>query len=102
MAKATGRTRSAPDYVAEMLARDAELRRMVDEELAQLRVLQDLIQLRHQRGLSQSHLARMLGVSQSAIAQLEAGTTKNLGIRTIVRVATALGARVTIAIEPAE
>ncbi|HWH04776.1 MAG TPA: helix-turn-helix transcriptional regulator [Gemmatimonadales bacterium] len=94
--------RPAPiaDYLGETLARDADLRRLVDEELAQMRVTDDLIRLRMQHGLSQGQLARALGISQSAIAQLESGKTKNLGIRTIARIAVALGATVKVSIEP--
>lgn len=65
-----------------------------------MRVTDDLIRLRMQHGLSQGQLARALGISQSAIAQLESGKTKNLGIRTIARIAVALGATVKVSIEP--
>ncbi len=51
------------------------------------------------REISQSQLARMLGVKQPAIAKLEFGRVKNLELKTLVRYAAALGARVRIAIQ---
>ncbi|MEO7189942.1 MAG: XRE family transcriptional regulator [Vicinamibacterales bacterium] len=61
----------------------------VEERLAALRV---------SRGLSQTQLAAQLGITQSAIAQLEAAQPKNVELRTLVRVATALGAQVEVSI----
>src|SRR5690242_19419457 len=87
-------------YLEQELARDAALNAMVDEQMADLRVVQDLVAIRELRGLSQAQLAGFLGVSQPAIARLESSRSKNLGIQTLVRVAAALGARVRISIEP--
>src|SRR2546426_3734737 len=52
---------------------------------------QDLIALREQGGISQYQLARRFGISQPAIAKLEAGKDLNVGLRTLVRLRT--GAR---------
>ena len=70
----------------------------VEGELAAINVAQDLIALRESRGLSQVQLADRLGVTQSAIAQLESAQPKNVELRTLVRVATALGAHVDVSI----
>jgi len=83
-----GELKGAPDF-----------RRKVSEALAELRVEQDLIRLRESRGYSQKQLARMLGVSQPAIAKLESGRAKNIGLGTLVRTAAALGGKVRIEIE---
>lgn len=72
------------------------LRRRVEELLAEMELEQDLVALREERGLSQSQVARILGVSQPAIAKIESGRTKNLELRTLVGYATALGARLRI------
>lgn len=42
-------------------------------------------------GLTQKHLAEQVGVSQPAIAQIEAGRIKNPGIDVLVALALALG-----------
>ena len=73
----------------------------VEEELAAINVAQDLVALRESRGLSQTQLADRLGVTQSAIAQLESAQPKNVELRTLVRVAAALGAHVDVSIRPA-
>lgn len=70
----------------------------VEEELAAINVAQDLVALRESRGLSQMQLAKRLGITQSAIAQLESAQPKNVELRTLVRVAVALGAHVDVSI----
>jgi predicted XRE-type DNA-binding protein len=70
----------------------------VEEELAAINVAQDLVALRESRGLSQVQLAARLGITQSAIAQLESAQPKNVELRTLVRVAAALGAHVDVSI----
>lgn len=72
----------------------------VEEELAAINVVQDLVALRESRGLSQMQLAKRLGITQSAIAQLESAQPKNVELRTLVRVAAALGGRVDVSIRP--
>jgi len=72
----------------------------VEEELAAINVAQDLVALRESRGVSQVQLADRLGITQSAIAQLESAQPKNVELRTLVRVATALGAQVDVSIRP--
>ena len=72
----------------------------VEEELAAINVAQDLVALRESRGLSQTQLADRLGITQSAIAQLESAQPRNVELRTLVRVATALGGHVDVAIRP--
>jgi DNA-binding XRE family transcriptional regulator len=91
--------RAVMRWAEDQLARDPALARDVEALLAELRVEQDLAALRKARGVSQSQLARRLGVTQPAIAKIEAGRVKNLELRTLVRFAAALGARVRIAIE---
>ncbi len=56
-----------------------------------MRIEQDLIALREQRGLTQAQLARLLGISQPAVARMEA-QGGNLEIRTLARAAEVLEA----------
>jgi DNA-binding XRE family transcriptional regulator len=72
----------------------------VAEGLAAINVAQDLVRLRESRGLSQVQLARRVGVARSAIAQLESAQPDNIELRTLVRVAAALGAHVDVSIRP--
>lgn len=75
------------------------LRARVDEALGELLIVQDLIALRERRGLSQVALAARVGVSQPAVAKIESGRVRNLELRTILRVVTALGGRLTLRID---
>jgi DNA-binding XRE family transcriptional regulator len=102
MAKPSGRApqpKTVQEWIDRELRSNADLRREVEETLNQMRIEQDLATLRERRGMSQSQLAKLLGVSQPAIAKLESGKAKNLELRTLVRYATVLGARVHVVIE---
>lgn len=83
-------------WVDRKIASDAELRRMVEENLAEMRVEQELAALRDKLGITQRELAARMGVTQPAIAKLESGRAKNLELRTLCRWATALGSHLEI------
>lgn len=85
-------------WIDQELERDPGFRQQVEEMLNEMRIEQDLIVLREERGLSQERLAKMLGVSQPAIAKIESGRVKNLQLKTLVRLATALGGEVRLRI----
>jgi len=87
-------------WIDEELAKDTTLAERVEAELARLRVEQDLAALRVRRGVSQRQLARMVGVSQPVIARMEAGRARNLELRTLVKIASALDSEVRISLHP--
>ena len=78
-------------WVDRKIVKDASLRRLVEENLAEMRIEQEFAALRERRGMTQRELADRMGVSQPAIAKLESGRVKNLELRTLFRWATALG-----------
>jgi DNA-binding XRE family transcriptional regulator len=75
------------------------LKRRVEALVEEMSIEQDLIALREERGLSQRALAGLVGVKQPVIARIESGKARNLELKTLVRIATALGARVKIQLE---
>lgn len=82
-------------------------RRGIDEkEIAalvdQMMVEDQLTALRLKRGISQSALAELMGVTQPLVARIEAGGVKNLTLATIARTAAALGGRIQLKIRPAK
>jgi DNA-binding XRE family transcriptional regulator len=89
-----------PDDLDELIARfsveDPDLPRMV-HALADARcMIRDLAVIRAQAGITQAQVAERLGTTQSAIARLErAEGFPNL--ETLVKYATVLGRRVTLA-----
>ena len=86
-------------WIDQELTKDARLASKVEGELARLRLEQDLVNLREQRGISQRQLARMVGVSQPVIARIEAGRARNLELRTLIKIAAALDSEVHITIQ---
>ena len=91
---------AADEWLDQLIHQSPAFQAQVEEALAAINVAQDLVALRESRGLSQMQLADRLGVTQSAIAQLESAQPKNVELRTLVRVATALGAHVEVSIRP--
>jgi predicted XRE-type DNA-binding protein len=91
---------AADQWLDQLIHESPAFQAQVEEELAAINVAQDLVALRESRGLSQAQLAGRLGITQSAIAQLESARPKNVELRTLVRVATALGAHVDVSIRP--
>jgi transcriptional regulator with XRE-family HTH domain len=71
---------------------ELDLRREVEEELAQILIEHKIANLRKREGLTQAALARRSGVSQPMIAQIESGKLNNLTLKTLARTARALGA----------
>jgi transcriptional regulator with XRE-family HTH domain len=82
------------------LEADPHLAQDVDALVNEMRLEQELVALRENRGLSQRELAKLLGTSQPYIAKLESGRVKNLGVKTLAKCAHALGASLTIKLEP--
>ena len=70
----------------------------VAEELAAINIAQDLVVLRESRGLSQKQLGARVGISRSTIARLESASPGNIELRTLVRVAAALGAHLDVSV----
>ncbi len=80
------------------LRADGAFARRVDELVSEMKIEQELVALREKRGISQRAAARLLGASQPYVAKLESGRIRNVGIRTLVKYATALGGRLTLTI----
>ena len=68
--------------------------------LNEMRVEEQLTELRRKRGISQAGLAKLIGASQPLIARMESGRIKNLTLATVARSAAALGADVEFRIKP--
>jgi transcriptional regulator with XRE-family HTH domain len=64
----------------------------------QTRVGGDLRLLRHRRGWSQGRLSREAGVGRSTISAVETGRAEQVALDTLLRIATALGARLSVRI----
>jgi predicted XRE-type DNA-binding protein len=87
-------------WVDDELEADPRLARAVEDLVVEMKLEQQIVALREKRGLTQRQLARLLGTSQPYVAKLESGRVKNLGVRTLVKCARALGASVSIRMDP--
>ena len=85
-------------YIDQRLA-DPEFKSAWDESRLEYMVARQLIQLRREQGLTQNQLAHQLHTQQSEISRIEAGD-QNISLGKLEKLVTALGARVSIIIEP--
>ena len=86
-------------WVDGQLKSDKDFARRVDELVNEMKIEQELVALREKRGISQRAAAKLIGASQPYVAKLESGRIKNLGVKTLVKYATALGGKLTLRIE---
>ena len=77
-----------------------DLDRKADALVDEMKIQEQLTDLRETRRLSQRAAAKLLGTSQPYVAKLETGPIRNPGVKTLVKYATALGGRVTLRIDP--
>ncbi|PIQ83073.1 MAG: transcriptional regulator [Candidatus Omnitrophica bacterium CG11_big_fil_rev_8_21_14_0_20_64_10] len=80
--------------------KDARFRRGFEEELEKLRIVDSLIRLRERQGLTQSQLAKRIGVSQPFIAKLESGEAHNFSMETLIKLAAALDSELEVRFHP--
>lgn len=100
MATTRGRSKTGlRRWMDEQYRKTPGLKARVEALVEEMSIEQDLIALREERGLSQRALAGLVGVRQPVIARIESGKARNLELKTVVRIATALGARVRIRLE---
>ena len=93
MANSQGTTRDAVAILDDLVGDDAELRRMVAEEMVNLRVARLVYDARTSAGLTQRQLADLIGTSQPVIARLEDADYTGHSLAMLQRVAVALGLR---------
>ncbi len=98
MKKTRGKT-ELREWVDEQYRKTPGLKERVEALVEEMSIEQGLIALREERGLSQRALADLVGVTQPVIARIESGKARNLELKTVVRIAAALGARVKILLE---
>ena len=80
------------------LMKQKRYRQKIEAGVQRLKVVSQMVELREKLGLSQSALARRIGVSQPFIARLENDECSNLSLETIVKIAEALSGDVEIRI----
>jgi ribosome-binding protein aMBF1 (putative translation factor) len=69
------------------------------KELGRIRLADQIAELREKRGWTQADLARKVGTTQSGIARLENPNYRNYSLKTLEKVAQALGAKLVVGLE---
>ena len=82
-------------FYRDQLAGDKELKALVEQELATLRIGAQIARLRQEEGLTQTRLAARAGMPSSKISAIE-NAPQNLEIRTLVRIAHAVNRKLRI------
>ena len=83
-------TRRFRDYLNEQLS-DPTVRKAYEEEGVFVELAIQIAKLRARKGLSQLELARQLHTSQQTISRLESPHNGSLSLRTLIKLARALG-----------
>ena len=86
-------------YKFNVAAEKAKFQKAYYGELGRLRLAHRIAELREQRGLTQAQLAEKVGTTQAGISRLENPNYHNYSLKTLEKVAVALGARLKIEIE---
>ena len=89
-------TRDFAEFLRRKVAADPDLASAVELELFNANVATEIYQARIQAGLSQKQLAARTGMHQSAIARLEDADYDGHSLKTLERLAHALGKRLEI------
>jgi predicted transcriptional regulator len=82
-------------FYSEQLAGDQELKALVEQELASLRIGAQIARLRQEEGLTQTKLAARAGMPSSKISAIE-NAPQNLEVSTLVRIARAANRKLRI------
>jgi ribosome-binding protein aMBF1 (putative translation factor) len=69
------------------------------KELSRTQLADQIAELREKRGWTQADLARKVGTTQSGIARLENPSYRNYSLKTLEKVAQALGARLVVGLQ---
>ncbi len=86
--------------VLRRVLKDRDFKQGYEEELEKLRLVDALVALRKRQGMTQTALAKRLGVSQPFIAKLEQAETHNFTLDTLIKLVQALNGELTIHVKP--
>lgn len=79
-------------FKSELITERPQLEEMIENDLAELRLSEQLRKLRKEAGLTQQAVAERMHVTRSYVAQLE-GKPQNVTLATLLKYARAVGAQ---------
>jgi ribosome-binding protein aMBF1 (putative translation factor) len=89
-------SKKTTSYKFNLAAQSAKFKKTYEDELDRLRLAQRIADLREKQGLTQAALAAKVGTTQAGISRLENPNYRNYSLKTLEKVAVALGARLKV------
>jgi DNA-binding XRE family transcriptional regulator len=93
---------SVSQHIEGQYKKSREFRKAYDEEVLMLKIAYKIAQLRKQRHVTQSELAKKIGTTQQTISRLEDSENAKVTVHTLARLAIALKAKLSIDLVPQE
>jgi len=93
------KARTLQDYKAQQMKKPG-FKKAWHELDAEFELLESMLKLREQSGMTQQTLAEKIGTKQPALSRLERGGFKNASMETLSKIADALDARLVVRLEP--
>lgn len=93
------RGRTLEEHIAEQM-KDPEFKKAWHDLDPEFELLESMIKAREKMGITQTELAKRMGVKQPALSRLERGAISKATIETLKKIANALGARLVVKLEP--
>jgi len=93
---------SITQHIEEEYRRSPEFRKSYDREVLNLKIAYRVSQLRKLRRLTQGQLAKKIGTTQQTISRIEDSENTQINIRTLIKIARALRARLNIDLVPSD
>ena len=91
---------SVGQHIEEEYRKSPEFRKAYDEEVIMLKIAYKISQLRKERHITQSELAKRAGTTQQNVSRLEDSRNTHVTLHTLTRLAKALHARLNIDLIP--
>src|SRR3990167_11228596 len=82
--------------------KDKKLKEKIESGVQRLKGISQIVELREKLHLTQTELAKRIGVSQPFIARIENDEASNLSLETLFRIVDALHGEIDIRIRPAK
>jgi ribosome-binding protein aMBF1 (putative translation factor) len=90
------KTKDALKILDQITGKDEDLKRLIEEEVLNVKVARMIYEARSKAGLTQQQLAKRVGTTQPVIARLEDADYRGHSLTMLQRIATALNGQLEI------
>lgn len=96
------KTKRTAAYKFNIKKESPRFKRLYNAEMTRMGIAHRISELREKIGLTQAELARKVGTTQAGISRLENANYRNYSLKTLEKVAIALGARLRVELEESQ